>query len=213
MSKLTLVPKVAAQGLFGVFVFVVWIVAYLFFIGALIAGGTYVYNHVIDHFHHSQSTVSLQQYVSTQGGFKISFPYGLPNTKNSTLNVQGVGIPYTSYYTTSNNNNIQYILTDYNFPSKQFDLTNLSLANSKTFLQDEVNEYAQSQKSQITSSSFTSFQGYRALEAQLGNTSVISVNEAHYLSFLDKQNFFIIQTWGTSKGNYQAFVNSFKFTQ
>jgi len=207
MSKLTLVPKVAAQGILGVVIFVVWITVYLFFIGALITVGLYVYNHVTDHFHHSQSSVSLQQYVSTQGGFEISFPYGVPNTKNSTLSSQGINIPYTSYYTESNNNNIQYIVSEYNFPSTQ------SKVSKKTLLQDEVNEYAQSQKSSITSSSFTTFQGNSALQAQLGNTSDISVNEAYYLSFFNKQNFFIIQTWGTSKGNYQAFINSFKFTQ
>jgi hypothetical protein len=207
MSKLTLVPKVAAQGILGVVIFVVWITVYLFFIGAFITGGLYIYSHVTDRFHHSQSSVSLQQYVSTQGGFEISFPYGVPNTKNSKLSSQEVNIPYTSYYTESNNNNIQYIVSEYNFPSTQLEVT------KKTLLQDEVNEYAQSQKSSITSSSFTTFQGNSALQAQLGNTSDISVNEGYYLSFFNKQNFFIIQTWGTSKGNYQAFINSFKFTQ
>lgn len=211
MSKLTLIPKVAAQGILGVLIFGLYIIIYLFFFGAVITGGVYVYSHVTDHFHHQQSP-ALQQYVSTQGGFEISFPYGLPTVQNHNMSLQGVNIPYTYYYTGSDNNNIQYILTEYNFPSNQFNFNSDNKGNLETALQSLLNSYAQSQKESITSSKFTSFLGNTAIMAHLGNTSYVSVNEGYYMSFVSSNNIYDIQVWGGSQSNFQNFINSFKFT-
>src|ERR1017187_1716932 len=107
MSKLTLVPKFAAQGILGIVVFCLYIFLYLLFIGAVVTGGLAVYNRVFDHKSNNSNSTAPLPYVATEDNFQINFP-GTPTITNQNSSENGVTDVEHEYNLSQNND--EYIV-------------------------------------------------------------------------------------------------------
>jgi hypothetical protein len=213
MSKLTLVPKVAAQGILGVVIFVIWITVYLFFIGAFITGGLYVYNHVTNHFHHAANTVPANQpYIAIKDNFKIQFP-SAPTPTNSSTNLAGVNVPYTTYQVQSNNSNTLYAVAVYNLPTNNPNFPISTTTEQKSFLQQWVNGTPNTSNGVTTSllsSSFINFKGYSTTSSHYLDTGDGETLNTYQYAFLRGTALYVIITVGVPQSTFSTFANSFQ---
>jgi len=213
MSKLILIPKVAAQGILGVFIFGLYIIIYLFFIGAVITGGLYVYSHVTDHFHHSVSSVPTNQpYIAIKDNFKILFP-SAPTPTNSSTNIASVNVPYTTYQVQSNNSNTLYAVAVYNLPANNPNFPISTTAEQKSFLQQWVNGTPTSSNGVTTSllsSSFINFKGYSTASSHYLDTGDGERLNTYQYVFLKGTALYVIITVGLPQSIFNTFANSFQ---
>ena len=214
MSKLKFLPQ-AAGGVLGVVIAIGTIVVYLFFLGAFITAGLYVYNHVTDHFHHAANTVPANQpYIAIKDNFQILFP-SAPTPTNSSANLASVNVPDTTYEVQSQNSNTLYAVAVYNLPANNPNLPISTATDQKSFLQQWVNGTPNSSNGVTTtlvSSSFINFKGYSTASSHYqDNGDGESLNGYQYV-FLRGTTLYSIFTVGVSQSTFNNFANSFQLT-
>ena len=150
------------------------------------------------------SDTSWRDYNSTQFGFKQSFP-GNPTASNSSIAVQGIDVPITTY---ERDNNEAYYATEAIAYPADFDMSDVDAR-----LEGALNGSIQNTKGAVlTSSSFTELAGHRAIKGVLTVTRNGQTLVERETAFLKGNNMYLIITSGASEDDFNQFVNSFQFT-
>lgn len=197
-----------AGGILGLGVGLVSLAIYLFFTGAFIVLGIYIFHAVINHFHHSNPPIkSLYStaYYATQDSFQINFP-GTPTiTQVPSSQTNGVA-GGNSYDFTSGDKTAEYDVSVVTFAHN---ITGLSQQQQQNGLQQDLNYQARSNNVAVKSSEFITFDNYTALQASLSSSSN---GIAYEILFYDNNREIVILGTGISKGSFESFASTFKDT-
>lgn len=152
----------------------------------------------------STTQVTVTPYISTQHGFTINFPTTPTNT-NSSIDVQGVSVPTSTYTSEMNNGNTAYLVAVDSYP-EQFDVS-----DSKAVLEAGLNGQLTSEKAKLISSSYGTLEGYTSLNSH----STVDISGQPFDSFatlfLKGNTLYQIVTIGANESDFNAFVGSFQF--
>jgi len=145
-------------------------------------------------------------YTSSQHGFVVSFP-GFPTTETSTIDVEGVAVPYTYYSKEIDSGSKAYAVQVVQYPTSDFNLT----GQERGGLDGAINGTAQTDGySLVTSSNSGTFRGYPSATATFKYSDGESYDVfSHYI--IKGNNMYVVMTVGESKSTFDAFVNSFNF--
>lgn len=153
------------------------------------------------------SNTSPAPYTSTQYGFSIDFP-GNPTATDSSVQVQGVSVPTTSYERDNNNGNTIFYVTVDNYPS-QFDMS-----DTKARLEGALNgEVGNVKGATLVSSSYGTVAGYTSITGHATVSDSGQTFDMYNTSLLKGNTLYNILTVGASESDFNNFANSFQFTQ
>lgn len=153
------------------------------------------------------SSSSSRPYTSTQYGFSIDFP-GNPTATDSSVQVQGVSVPTTSYERDNNNGNTIFYVTVDNYPS-QFDMS-----DTKARLEGALNGEVENTKgATLVSSSYGTLAGYTSITGHATVSESGQTFDMYNTSLLKGNTLYNILTVGASESDFNNFANSFQFAQ
>lgn len=142
-------------------------------------------------------------YTSSQFGFTASFP-GNAATSNSSLDVQGVSVPTTTYE--RDNGSSYYLIQVIEYPS-QFDMS-----DTNARLEGALNGSVENTKNAtLASSSFTQFAGYTAIQGVISVPNGSDTITEHETAFLKGNTMYVLLSSGGSDDDNSTFTNSFHF--
>ena len=146
---------------------------------------------------------SWRDYTSTKFGFTIQFP-GNPTSENSSLDVQGVAVPYSSY--SRYNGDIGYVVMACEYPS-EFDMSDVDAS-----LEGSLNGSVQNIKGgSLISSHYEQFKGYRAIRGIISVSVDSKIYNMYELVFIKGNTKHIFMTFDVPQSDFEKFINSFRF--
>jgi hypothetical protein len=182
-------------------------------IAAFIAGFAVV-GAVINHFNspsqpsnYLTDSTDSRPYISTQYGFSINFP-GNPTATDSSVQVQGVSVPTTTYERDNNNDNRDFLVSVDNYPS-QFDMSDTN-ARLEGVLNGEIENV---KGATLVSSSYGTLAGYTSITGHATVSDSGQTFDMYSTSLLKGNLLYNIITVGASEQDFSSFANSFQFTQ
>ena len=156
-------------------------------------------------------------YTSQNDGFAVNFPTA-PKVENTTYKSNSAGIIPLTEYTQEYSSGLErawYKVAVYHFP------TNYKFADN--FLDESADAYigsvnAMHPGSKVASHQKTEFLGNPAITGtvtvpvRLALRSAVTTDTNNYATMTVKgKDLYIISTYGTTKDNFDSFINSFKF--
>jgi hypothetical protein len=185
---------------------VIGIVAFL--VGFAIVGAIFNHNHSSNQpSNYLTSSSSTRPYTSAQYGFSIDFP-GNPTATDSSVQVQGVSVPTTSYERDNNNGNTIFYVTVDSYPS-QFDMS-----DTKARLEGALNGEVENTKgATLVSSSYGTLAGSTSITGHATVSESGQTFDMYNTSLLKGNTLYNILTVGASESDFNNFANSFQFTQ
>lgn len=150
----------------------------------------------------SAADSSWKTYISTQDGFEVDFIGGLPTVENTSIDVQGYSVPYTTYE--RDNDNTYWILGVYKYPS-DFDMSDVNAR-----LEGSLNGAIQNtQGATLVKSEYVQLDGRTAIKAEYTVTQSSQLINVYYLSTLLGNTMYALLGSGGSESDFNTFVNSF----
>lgn len=153
------------------------------------------------------SSETIKPYVSSEHGFTVEFP-GFPATEHSTLDVNGVTVPYTYYSKELDNGSKSYGVQVVNYPTSGFKL----VGQERGALDGAINGMAQNSGATIISSSNNdTFQGYPSAEASFSINEQGQTYTMYSLNFIKGNDMYVLMAIGENESVFKTFTNSFRF--
>ena len=150
---------------------------------------------------------STRVYTSTQDGFSINFP-GNPTATDSTVQVQGVSVPTTTYERDNNNGNTDFIVSVDKYPAS-FDESDVNAR-----LEGALNGEIQNVKgATLVSSNFGTLAGYTSITGHARVSESGQTYDLFSTDLLKGNTLYQIITVGASETDFNSFTTSFQFTQ
>jgi len=151
-------------------------------------------------------------YSASKYKFTIDFP-GKPTAHDSSGQVSGNTIPFTTYDSETNNGNQEYDIYAYNWPTKYYNFSALSQANMDSVVSGSLNGIVQGLKgSKVTASNYSKYDGHISDNASF-KVSVSGGNVNGYVRVFFINNYeYGILALGSSQGQFNIFANSFHYT-
>ncbi len=151
----------------------------------------------------------ITPYVSSEHGFTVDFP-GFPSTEHSTLDIEGVSVPYTQYVKELNNGNTAYMVQVAKYPKSEIDIT----GQERGSLDGALNGMVQNIGATIVSSSNNdTFINYPSAEAHLTYTEDGKTYDVYVRNFIKDNSLYTIATTGESRSAFDTFANSLTFQE
>jgi|GEM_PF-4584424 hypothetical protein len=148
-------------------------------------------------------STSWKEFNSTKFAFKISFP-GLPTASDSSISVQGIDVPTTTYEKDLGDS--YYTVQVVSYPS-QFIMSDINAR-----LEGALNGSVQNTEgATLTSSSYLTFNGYTALRGTISVPENDPPYTEYELLFLKGNDLYIFLSVGASEDDFNKFVNSFGY--
>lgn len=155
----------------------------------------------------NSASTQFQPYTSAEDHFVANFP-GIPSVSHSSVPVNSVNVPQTTYEKDLNNGNTIYYVAATNYPSS-YQITDI-----KGSLQGAANGEVQgTQGAKMVSTNFITFLGVDALDTEYTAPTNGTTYTVYSRNLLKGNILYTILTIGETQNNFNNFANSFNFTQ